>query len=402
LTKQVIELALRSILGPKPLKGTKLDEFTSETLIEFLKWFPFDAWYSRQSLVTFESQSFSVRIELEEGFSDLRAEFSPDFVDTFSDLSEQIEKAQSGGPDFRLRIAEQVRAQLLLLISGSEVDDPFIDRAVFIPDGRGFFANPSLGFSLINSPDIDPLLKEFSLEVSWGTARAPNPILGPQGVLILSQIGREMDRVLGGHVEGQNGGARFRRDLDGKSIPLPFLSSGTQAILPMLNVLWQLITDQRDRIIFPRPDNLPGLLNKLIESKGLVYLEEPEANIFPSTQSDLVRLFTWLSNEQRTDFSWMITTHSPYILTSFNNLIEAGQAARNNPELKDAVAKIVPEQYWIKEGEFRAYAIHDGELESILSESGFIDGNYLDQVSEVIGDEFDELLRLEYDHTEAS
>ncbi len=100
--------------------------------------------------------------------------------------------------------------------------------------------------------------------------------------------------------------------------------------------------------------------------------------------------------------SYAITTHSPYILTSFNNLIEAGQAARNNPELHDEVAKIVPEQYWIKEGNFKAYAIEDGKLKSILNESGFIEGNYLDQISETIGNEFDKLLRLEYDHMEAS
>jgi hypothetical protein len=109
-----------------------------------------------------------------------------------------------------------------------------------------------------------------------------------------------------------------------------------------------------------------------------------------------------MANEPALDAHWVITTHSPYILTAFNNLIEAGQAARNNPALHDEVAKIIPEQYWIKEGDFKAYAIEDGKLRSILNESGFIEGNYLDQVSEVIGNEFDKLLRLEYEHTKAS
>jgi len=131
-------------------------------------------------------------------------------------------------------------------------------------------------------------------------------------------------------------------------------------------------------------------------------VEEPEGHVFPSTQYELMRLFSWLHNEDYFRFSWVITTHSPYILTSFNNLIEAGQVARSKPELKQEVAKIIPEQYWIKEGDFKAYAIEDGKLQSILNESGFIEGNYLDQVSEVIGNEFDELLRLEYDNTKAS
>jgi hypothetical protein len=41
-------------------------------------------------------------------------------------------------------------------------------------------------------------------------------------------------------------------------------------------------------------------------------------------------------------------------------------------------------------------------LKPILSESGLIDGEYLDSVSDTIEKEFDSLLRLEYDHTEAS
>jgi hypothetical protein len=70
--------------------------------------------------------------------------------------------------------------------------------------------------------------------------------------------------------------------------------------------------------------------------------------------------------------------------------------------LKEDIAKIVPEHFWIKNGDFRAYCIHDGVLKSILSESGLIDGEYLDSVSDTIGNEFDSLLRLEYDHTEVS
>ncbi len=131
-------------------------------------------------------------------------------------------------------------------------------------------------------------------------------------------------------------------------------------------------------------------------------MEEPELSVFPETQYELMRLVAWISGERRLGFQFVITTHSPYILSSFNNLIEAGQAARNNPQLKDEIAKIVPEQYWIKEGDFKAYAIEDGNLRSILNESGFVEGNYLDRVSETIGDEFDRLIKLEYDHAKAS
>jgi hypothetical protein len=206
-----------------------------------------------------------------------------------------------------------------------------------------------------------------------------------------------MNSIAGGYIEGRNASARFRRDLDGRAIPLTFLSSGTQELLPLLNVLGQVATGQRDRIIFPRPNNLPVMPREIILSKGFIYLEEPEANVFPDTQYKLVRLFARLSHESILDFSWVITTHSPYILTAFNNLIEAGQVARAKPELKNEVAKLIPEQYWIKEGDFKAYAIEDGVLTSIVAEdTGLVSANYLDQVSETIGVEFDELLRLGY------
>jgi hypothetical protein len=130
-----------------------------------------------------------------------------------------------------------------------------------------------------------------------------------------------------------------------------------------------------------------------------VYLEEPEAHVFPKTQYDLVKLFAWLANDPILSFAWTITTHSPYTLSSFNNLIYAGQLGKDK-----AIRRKIPieEKYWIEPGTFAAYSIHDGICESILSKSGLIDGEYLDSVSERIGNEFDSLLRLEYDKTKAS
>ena len=170
-------------------------------------------------------------------------------------------------------------------------------------------------------------------------------------------------------------------------------------MLPILSVL--------DMYEYRRRNSGPNLPSQELYGDRLyvfdeLTIEEPEASVFPQTQYDLVRELVGLSNEAdfRPDFT--ITTHSPYILSSFNNLIEAGQVVRDHPELHDEVAKLIPEQYWIKDGDLKAYSIHDGVLSSILSKSGLIDGEYLDGVSEIIGDEFDKLLRLEYDHTEAS
>jgi hypothetical protein len=132
---------------------------------------------------------------------------------------------------------------------------------------------------------------------------------------------------------------------------------------------------------------------------GPIFIEEPELSVFPSTQYELMRLFAWLSREVRLAFPFVITTHSPYVLSSFNNLILAGQLGRDK-RLKKKIK--IDERFWIEPETFKAYSIHDGKLQSILSDSDLINGEYLDSVSETIGSEFDQLLRLEYGTKKAS
>jgi hypothetical protein len=275
--------------------------------------------------------------------------------------------------------------------------DTFVNRSVYIPDGRAFFANQSLGFNALKNTDIDPLVRDFSLEVRLGDSWTPNPILGEESLRNLDEIRQQMVKIAGGYIEGRNLSARFRRASDGRSVPLTLLSSGTQEILPLLNVLGQVATGQRDRIIFPRPNNLPGMPNLIILNKGLIYLEEPEANVFPKTQYELVQLFAWLASDPILDFSWVITTHSPYILSAFGNLVKAGMVGAQSTEHNAAVAKVIPEKYWVKDGDFAAYKIEDGKLVSIFDKkTGQIDGDYLDDVSGKISEEFGQLLEIQY------
>jgi hypothetical protein len=97
------------------------------------------------------------------------------------------------------------------------------------------------------------------------------------------------------------------------------------------------------------------------------------------------------------DFSWVITTHSPYILSVFGDLAKAGKVGAENPQNHAAVSRVIPEKYWIKDGDFAAYKIDDGKLVSIYDEkTGQIDGDYLDNVSGKISDEFGRLLEIQY------
>ena len=56
-----------------------------------------------------------------------------------------------------------------------------------------------------------------------------------------------------------------------------------------------------------------------------LYLEEPEENLFPSTQYALIKWMAERINLVDDNQIW-IATHSPYILSSFNNLIQAAES----------------------------------------------------------------------------
>jgi hypothetical protein len=214
---------------------------------------------------------------------------------------------------------------------------------------------------------------------------------------ITQQISKAFEDLVGGHIV-MNGNTPEFQTPDGRVLPMTFLSSGTQELLPLLNVLQRLSYWQEHRIVYNEgARDAHGVPKSPGNTRPIVYVEEPEAHIFPPTQFELIKLFAWLSSDALLDFSWVITTHSPYILSSFNNLLEASQVAASKPNAKGEVAKLVEERYWIKASDFRAYCIREGKLEPIMDEeTGLINGSYLDGISNEIGGQFDELLRIGY------
>lgn len=391
LGRETIELAIRSISSM-----ASLDSFRNILASQFVRRFAANSGLGAEAYVAFSANKYTVELAWQDfaGNEDARISFSPEFEVEYNALLANYSQDILGIGIQRKDGQEGIRARLSLLLA-----DGFILDTYYVPAGRAFFTNVALGINALRNPDIDPLVSEFATTIAWNTNRIS--LSSEDARRALSRILAKMVEIAGGHIEGTSDSPVFVTN-DNRRMPFPLLSSGTQELLPLFNVLGRLASDREKQVVFIEQPEGKQVDRWPIWTKKLLYLEEPEAHIFPETQYELTQLFAWFSNETTQDFSWVITTHSPYILSSFNNLIEAGQAARKNPELHDQVAKIVPEQYWIKEGDFKAYAIENGELKSILNESGFVEGNYLDQVSEVIGNEFDELLRLEYEHTKAS
>ena len=125
-----------------------------------------------------------------------------------------------------------------------------------------------------------------------------------------------------------------------------------------------------------------------------MYIEEPEAHIFPSTQKDFVYSLVSLLNG-KTRHSCVIATHSPYIMTSFNNLIQAGQIAKESDEKAQKVKERFTTRQLLRYDDVAAFSMHDGQATSILDkEYGLISADALDAASQDISDDFNFLINI--------
>jgi predicted ATPase len=142
-------------------------------------------------------------------------------------------------------------------------------------------------------------------------------------------------------------------------------------------------------------------INILDNAKVLRILEEPEAHLFPIAQKQLIELLALMVNHND-DNQLIITTHSPYVLTVFNNLLFANRVVEKNPSTESEVAQIIPQDSWLSAKDFSAYSLGNQSVsqdtnycEPIFNqEKGTIQQNYLDTVSEILGGDFQALYSI--------
>ena len=155
---------------------------------------------------------------------------------------------------------------------------------------------------------------------------------------------------------------------DNSYLPLEFSSSGIQSALPLYLAVKYFAQKHKNIII-----------------------EEPEQNLFPKAQADTIKyIIEQVSNDNRV----FMMTHSPYVLSTLNNLIYAYIVAKLGDKEKKKVKKLINEKEWINPNDFSAYYLENGEARSIKSDIGLINDNEIDDISEDMGEEFDELLEV--------
>ena len=119
-------------------------------------------------------------------------------------------------------------------------------------------------------------------------------------------------------------------------------------------------------------------------------IEEPEAHLYPMAQKHLIEALAIVLNNTNSQF--IITTHSPYILSLVNNLLFATRVASRNNAVVGEVEQVIPRIAWLNPEKTNVYFLQNGMCESIFDASqGLIDQNKLDDISEELGADFQAL-----------
>jgi AAA15 family ATPase/GTPase len=361
------------------LRRENIDKFTNSIKERFTDWFPITAWGNGKFKITFFAGEYSITITRKsyKGVigDDFRIKFSDQFVTAYTECLKNAEK-QTGTPshhevsyevenDWRVRELSATSYKRLL---GKD----HVQYQAFIPAGRSFFTSVGKAIAAFEQGRVlDPLILRFG---RMYTAYKDRPMRYFEEKTEEKEhrkaIESTMAQLLGGNFK-RDGEKEFVQSHDGRKIPLSALSSGQQELLPIVTVLpW--FSGERNA--------------------ALCYIEEPEAHLFPSTQSLLVQALVIAAHST----SLIITTHSPYVITKINNLLKAGSLGRKqNQVLRKQLEQLIPRRAWLTPRSVRAYAMKDGALASILGDDGLIDADYLDSISCDLSHEFSSLLELE-------
>lgn len=161
---------------------------------------------------------------------------------------------------------------------------------------------------------------------------------------------------------------------------LAVASSGQQEALPVVLVLRYLASPNR-------------------REPEVAIIEEPEAHLHPTAQNALAQLMSAVYNSRTAPLQLFLTTHAPYLLTAFNNLIYAGQLADTLQNDAAGLAKldaVVPKELRLHLADFRVYGLEKGRATLMIDEeTGLLRTDSIDSVSDTTADQFGDLMALD-------
>lgn len=250
---------------------------------------------------------------------------------------------------------------------------------IFIPAGRSLLATLSDQLQFINPRNLDFLMRTFLDKINIVRPifnKSLSDIIKERRLLTQYDIDYNktklaeeiISKILKGKYQYDKDGEKIFFESN-KYVKLNFSSSGQQESLWILLLLFIIILEKQNVFIV---------------------IEEPEAHLFPEAQKEISKLIALMSNVE--DSQVIITTHSPYILASINNLILANKVGSENEKVADRINK----NLWIERDKVYAALVTNGQVKDIIdNELNIIQQENIDSVSGAINDEFDFLFQFE-------
>lgn len=190
---------------------------------------------------------------------------------------------------------------------------------------------------------------------------------------LLYQAIKLMKNVLKGEYITAEGEERLQISKE-RYIKINFASSGQQEVVWILNTLFYYLLNNK---------------------KAYFIIEEPESNLFPNAQKLVIEFIALIKNKGN---KILITTHSPYVLGTVNNLLYADKISKEKSVLKHEIEKIISANIWIDFCNFAAYFLENGKSEECIDkEINGIKNEVIDGASEDINIDFDKMVALEDD-----
>ena len=275
-----------------------------------------------------------------------------------------------------IHTAVRRRRQTGISVSVEQVAPLLATPNYYIASGRAFFTTIDNNiYSLLSAGiEIDPFLFQIGRVYQKAASRHRPTREHDYGELVEKRIAS----ILSGNYERDTTGGYIVHQ-DGRRVAVRNTSSGQQEALPLLLALPEIV---------------------LTNGRGFtVFIEEPEAHLYPTAQRDVVHLMAAVTDlfGSAEGSQYVLTTHSPYILSALNNLMYGGKIVKYSPDKKNKVTAILPEQVLVDPAHVRAYMMEGGGATSIIDpQSGLIEAKQLDTASNIMLRELRGLLDIEF------
>ena len=259
------------------------------------------------------------------------------------------------------------------------------EEIIYIPAGRSLLSVMSDQMNVIDNGSLDLPMRNF-IELIADTRK---------------KFGTRMDRMVSDYVktvQGQikNADVNMAYNMVKKILKADYVSDSDGEKLYYTKSKWVKIayssSGQQEALWIL----LPLFVRILENKKCFVVIEEPEAHLFPEAQKTIMEMISLFIYS--TDSSVLLTTHSPYILTSWNLLMHSYLVETKKKLV--GMEPVVPKGVRMAPEETDAYLVETDEgsyLRKIMeNENGLIDALEIDGISDIINHCTERLLDMEY------